>query len=596
MGPRALLFAVLLATITLNAGCGEADRDQGGKSEYAPRYQPQADSHRGGLLRILASGDLDSLDPGSLQNQFSVVVSYATQRTLISHTLGPGPGLIPDLATTLPRIDREAGEIDFRIRRDVRFSPPVSRRIVADDFKYALERSLLPGIANGYLRAHLSTLRGFDRAEQTALQDPTHAPDISGVETLGRDRLRLRFKGRIPALAVEALSLPFAAPVPREYAARFDAEVPSSYGSHVVASGPYMVPNDAAGNLTGATPGVETKLVRNPLWKPQSDFRPAYLDEIRIGTGYSNTGAASRRILAGRSQVNGDFAPEPATLQAAAREYPDQLMMVPAGAVLYAAMNTTVEPLDDLDVRKAVLAGADRNAMRLARGGRFAGPLATHFIPPGVPGFEAAGGREGPGFDFLSHPGGNPELAAEYMRRAGYEDGRYDGDQVLEMVTDTSGVGRRTGEVVRRAFKAIGIPVRTRAVARDIMYSRFCNVPSAEVAICPNVGWVRQLDDPQTVLDQTFSGSAIQSSNNSNWSQLNVPAINRAIARARWVSEPAARARAWGEIDRMITAQAPAIPIAWAEVPSIFSADVVNVIDAANASPALPMISLRPSG
>ncbi|MDQ2622766.1 MAG: ABC transporter substrate-binding protein [Actinomycetota bacterium] len=585
----------LLVTVTLGAGCGDKDRDPGTRSEYAPRYEPPEDARRGGVLRVMASGDVDSLDPGSLQNQFSVVVSYATQRTLISPTLGPEPGLIPDLAASLPMIDRGGGTIDFRIRRDVRFSPPVSRRIVADDFKYALERSLLPGVANGYLRTYLGTLRGFDRAERAALKDPTAAPDISGVQALGFDRLRLRFEGRVPALAVEALSLPFAAPVPRRYAARFDAEIPSSYGRHVVSSGPYMVPNDPAGNLTGTTPGVQTKLVRNPLWNPQGDFRPAYLDEIRIGTGYTNTGAASDRILAGRSRVNGDFAPEPAVLEEAARDFPDQLMMIPAGAVLYAAMNTTIEPLDDPDVRKAVVAGADRNALRLARGGRFAGPLATHFIPPGVPGFEEAGGHKGPGFDFLAAPGGDPELAAEYMRRAGYPDGRYDGAEELEMVTDTTGVGRRTGEVVRRAFTAIGIPVKTRAVARDIMYSRFCNVPSAGVAICPNVGWVRQLDDAQTVLEQTFSGPAIQSSNNSNWPQLDVPPINRAIARARWVSEPAARARAWGRVDRMITAQAPAIPITWGEVPSIFSADVVNVIDSANASPALPMVSLRPS-
>lgn len=595
-GTRILSLALSLTAVALIGGCGGAEQDPDVGKDFKPRYEPPPDSGRGGTLRILASGEVDSLDPGSAQNQLSFSVSFATQRTLISPTPGPEPGMIPDLATTLPTVDRARGTVDFHIRRDVGFSPPISRRIVADDFKYALERSLLPGVSSGYVRTYLGTLQGFERAEREAASNPTRAPAISGIEVLGRHRLRLRFEGEVPSLAVESLSLPFAAPVPRRYAQRFDANIPSTYGQRVVASGPYMVPNDADGNLTGYSRGANLTLARNPAWDPHSDFRPAFLDEVHVESGYSNTGAASSRILSGRSKVNGDFAPEPVMLEEAARRFPDQLMMVPAGAVLYAAMNTTVAPLDRLDVRRAVLAAADRDAMRLARGGRFAGPLATHFIPPDVPGFDEAGGLEGPRLDFLASPKGDLELAAEYMREAGYPSGRYTGDEELVMVTDTTGVGRRTGEVVRRAFNAIGIRVKSRAVARDIMYSRFCNVPAAEVAICPNVGWVRQLDDAQTVLEQTFSGAAIQSSNNSNWPQLNVPSVNRAIERARRISEPVARARAWGRVDRLITAQAPAIPIVWGEVPYISSDDVVNVIDAANAAPSLPMISLRSAG
>lgn len=592
---RTLGALAALAAVALIGGCGGEDREPAAAQGFAPIYRPPDDAERGGTLRVLASGDVDSLDPGVAQNQLSFVISFAMQRTLISPTPGPEPGMVPDLAVALPEIDWVGGTVEVRIRRDVRFSPPVSRRVTADDFKYALERGLLPGVASGYPRTYLGALRGFARAERAAIADPTAAPDISGIEVPAPDRLRLRFRGRVPRLAVESLSLPFSAPVPRGYASEFDAEVPSTYGQNVVASGPYMVPNDAEGRLTGYSPGSELTLARNPAWDRRTDFRPALLDEIRVESGYTNTGAASKQILAGRSRVNGDFAPESVVLEDAAEEFPDQLVMVPAGAVLYAAMNTTIPPLDDLDVRRAIVAAADREAMRLARGGRFAGPLATHFIPPGVPGFEEAGGEEGPELDFLAEPRGNPDLAAEYMRRAGYPSGRYEGDRELLMVTDTTGVGRRTGEVVRRAFAAVGIEVKSRAVARDVMYSRFCNRPAAEVAVCPNVGWVRQLDDAQTVLEQTFSGAAILSSNNSNWPQLDVPSINRAIAAAGRISDPAARARAWGRVDRMITAQAPAIPIIWGEIPFISSADVVNVIDAATGAPSLPMISLRPS-
>jgi hypothetical protein len=38
----------------------------------------------------------------------------------------------------------------------------------------------------------------------------------------------------------------------------------------------------------------------------------------------------------------------------------------------------------------------------------------THFIPPGQPGFEEAGGEEGPGFDFLAKPPRFEELATRF--------------------------------------------------------------------------------------------------------------------------------------------------------------------------------------
>ena len=41
-----------------------------------------------------------------------------------------------------------------------------------------------------------------------------------------------------------------------------------------------MVENDAQGKLIGYKPGKSIHLVRNPNWDKDTDFRPAYLDEI----------------------------------------------------------------------------------------------------------------------------------------------------------------------------------------------------------------------------------------------------------------------------------------------------------------------------
>jgi len=573
-------------------GCGSDDDGPVAFDRSNLRVTPPADARRGGELTVLAAGDVDSLDPGSAANQFSFMLADATQRRLLTEGPRKGQDLLPDIAQSLPEVDERLGTVTFRIKPGVRFSPPVRRQVRSADFKYAIERLLLPGVVGGDSDNLLAGLVGVAAARRAVRRDPTTAPDIRGITTPRPLVLRLEFSPRIPPLALNALTLPATAPVPAGYARRLDASIPSRYGLHAVGTGPYMVENDSTGLLTGHRPGVEIRLVRNPEWDPDTDRRPAFLDRIKIESGYVSSRAASLKILDGEGMINGDFSPDPVSLREAAREHPSQLMMAPAGSTVFASLNTTVPPLDDLRVRRAVVAATDRLALQRVRGGSFSGTLATHFIPPGVAGFDRAGGRGGPGFDFLADPSGDPALAAEYMRRAGYPTGSYQGERPIQMVTDNTTVGKRSAEIVRQALESVGIRAEVKAVARDTMYTGYCNVPSARVAVCPSVGLVRLFNDPQTMLVPGFSGREIKPVNNSNWPQLDVEAINRAMARASRFDLHSRRAAAWGRIDRMITAEAPGIPIVWVEVGLLSSRNVVNVFDPATGTSDLSSISL----
>ncbi len=70
-------------------------------------------------------------------------------------------------------------------------------------------------------------------------------------------------------------------------------------------------------------------------------------------------------------------------------------------------------------MRKAVVAGFDREALRLTRGGEVIGDIATHYLPPGLSGFDEAGGLEGPGLDFMSNPKGDQALAGRVLQEGG---------------------------------------------------------------------------------------------------------------------------------------------------------------------------------
>jgi peptide/nickel transport system substrate-binding protein len=142
------------------------------------------------------------------------------------------------------------------------------------------------------------------------------------------------------------------------------------------------------------------------------------------------------------------------------------------------------------------------------------------------------------------------------------------------MVAPADGNGRHIAEIAKASFESLGFDVRLSLVSQQVMMTRFCGYPAAQVQVCPNVGWTRDFADGETFLDPTFNGNRIQPQGNANISQLDDPGVNAAIARAETLSDPRARAAAWAAIDRRITALAPAVPLVWDKVSMLHSADV----------------------
>src|SRR5918992_3594707 len=117
--------------------------------------------------------------------------------------------------------------------------------------------------------------------------------------------------------------------------------------------------NAAEGNTVGYEAGRRIHLVRNPNWVADTDFRPAYADEIDMPQGNDDTTVASRKILEGENMINGDFSPEPAILKQALTRQKDQLTLQPSGGGRRGALNTPNKPFHNVDVRRAVVAGFD---------------------------------------------------------------------------------------------------------------------------------------------------------------------------------------------------------------------------------------------
>ena len=583
---KGALVALALTGAVLT-GCGGGN-DSAPGGEKSQGVGAPVEGKTGGKLTVLWTDDVDNIDCGISYYQMGYMVCYATQRPLYSWKPEDGQTPVPDLASADPQVSADGKTVTVKIRPGVKFSPPVDREVTSKDVKYAIERGFYNTVQNGYAGAYFGDIVG---AKIGAKPGTT----IPGIETPDDQTIVFKLKRGTGGVLAGALALPLSAPVPPEYAAKLDAKQPSAYGPNQVATGPYMIANDASGKAVGYEAGKSIRLVRNPNWDKSTDYKPAYVDEIDMPQGNDDTTIASRRVVEGSDMLTGDFSPPPAILAQVVRDsgMKDQLALFPGGSTRYVNMNTTVKPFDNINVRKAVIAGFDRNAMRLVRGGELVGDIPTHMIPPGLPGFEEAGGLKGPGLDFMSHPDGDMALAAEYLKKAGYPSGKYTGKDELLMVGTSEGVAQKAAEVAKENFEKLGFKVRLRLVTQDAMYTRFCNSPPANVAICPNVSWGKDFADAQTLLDPTFNGKNIVQQGNSNWPELNDPKINAAMDKAETITDPKERAEAWGKIDLMVTEQAPLVAWIWDKQALLRSADTNGAVSEFNSMWDLSWTSLK---
>jgi peptide/nickel transport system substrate-binding protein len=435
--------------------------------------------------------------------------------------------------------------------------------VTSKDVKYGVARSLDkttftqgPTYFNDFL---LDVPAGY-----SVYKDKSLAGVAKAIETPDDQTIVFKLSKGTGAALAGALAMPISIPVPKEYALKYDKENPSTYAKHMVFTGPYMLTNDGNGNNTGYVPGKEIHLVRNPDYKNVDDFRPAYLDEIDIQEGNDDTSVATRRILSGDSMASGEIEPPANQLKRLLQTNKTELSVVPGGGWRMISMDTSRPPFDDINVRKAVIAGFNRVAARQQRGGEALGPIAQHYIPPGMAGFEESGGAKAdPKFDWMQKPEGDRQLSAEYFKKAGMSSGKYEGSDTVLIVADNAEPERSIAQITDQQLQEMGFKTQLRLVTRDTMFTRFCNASESEVNVCPSVGWAQDFADPQTMLDPTFNGEHILKTGNSNWPELNVPAVNKEIDAAKLVTDPNERAQAWAKVNLDIVAQAPAIPYMW---------------------------------
>ena len=389
------------------------------------------------------------------------------------------------------------------------------------------------------------------------------ADEISGLET--PDDLTLVINLSKPSGDIangSALGMPCTVPVPKDYAQEFDKGKQSTYGDHQVFTGPYMIENDGKGKVTGYEPGKRLSLVRNPSWDKSTDFKPAILRQDHLDVLHRRPGRGPENALRAELPERGLCGPSGLGAEAGAvvTEGPG-LGRVERREPLHLAQHDgeAARRRERAPGHRAVI---DRTALRQTRGGPTLGTIATHFLPPGVAGFEEAGGEKGPGFDFMSSPTSNVALAKQYMEKAGYENGVYDGPPILT-IADNESPAKETAEAFQEQVRPIGLKLQFREVPHATMLSKFCQVPASNTAICPNLGWGADFFAAQSFFVPLFYGPNLVPSGNVNTAEVDDPKLDAQIDKARQITDAGEAAQAWADLDKEVTSQVYFIPWLW---------------------------------
>ena len=517
--------------------------------------------HMGGTLNVISNEGWEHLDPGASYFQIDYLVVYATQSPLYMFTpTSDTPH--PLLASGPPQISADGKTVTVHIKSGWKFSPPVNRVITSKDVAWAFERMFNTNVQNGYAGGYFP----IAGAPTSATSDQP----ISGISTPNATTIVFHLTKPFGATMAEALTLPGTSAMPYGSTAKADKSSPSTLDSNPTSqtfTGPYMIKSYQAGR--------QVVLVRNPNWSRSLDgIRPAYADKIVWNAG-ADTTVAAKQTLDSTNLLMADGPGGPET-KVAYENNKTQLSIAPLGAY-WASLNTSVPPFNNINLRKAAIAAQNREAYLLARGGKLVGEVATHFIYPEVPGFQQAGGFKGFGEDFLASPTGNMKVACKYMKLAGYPNCKYTGNAQVLIVGANSPPGPQEMTIVQAGLNALGFKTTIKAVPQQTMYSKFCGYVKAHVQVCPTAGWIEDFPDPYAALYIPFA--QIVPINNSNWADLNSPAVNNAINSAAAISNLSQRYAAFAQADKAIVDSAAEVPEVWANNALVEGSKVHGVLD-----------------
>jgi peptide/nickel transport system substrate-binding protein len=474
----ALAMATALATIGL-AACGDSGGGGGGKE--------------GGEVAGTVTSFPDYLDPQlsyTLEGWEAINDVYIP---LLTYQQGSGEEstkVVPGLAESMPDISPDGLTYTFTLRKGMKYSD--GSPIKASDFPYAIQR--LFKLDSGGAPFYEAIAGATDYADGKA-------DSISGIQAddqTGKIVVQLEHPS---GTFLNEVALMFAAPVPQS--TPLDKDQTSTPPP---SSGTFMISN--------SDPPSSYTLEKNPQFKTvqdagASELAEAHVDKVTV-TQNKNQSAQAQAIEQNQSDFMVD--PPPADLLPDIQNtYSDRFRFQDSINTYYFFMNNTKPPFDNLQVRQAVNYAIDPAALNRIFGGRLH-PSQT-ILPPGMPGYQ----------EYNLYPGPDLDKAKALIAQA------KPSDMDITVWTDDEPDRKRIGAYYQDVLNSLGFHTTLKIIGGDVYFSTIGNLSTPDLDT-GFADWFQDYPHPNDFFGILLAGESIHPTNNQNYSQTDIPDLNKQIA------------------------------------------------------------------
>lgn len=416
----------LAAVMTLGfalTGCGGSGKDADSatpgsalESTEKADFDAMSGIDTAGFLVSALNADIQTADVQKTSKDYLIPINVYDRLVDIEVDNAGNSKIVPSLAERWD-ISDDGLEYTFHLRQGVKFHN--GNEFTAEDVIYTFNRLLT--VEGGVNTEFIDQIQGAGRLLAG------QAEALEGVELLDDYTVKVTleepFAGFLACISSPGVSI-------------YDSEATEAAGDQfgmepdvTVGTGPFrfaswsfnnqlvLVRNDDYWKGASALPGVVIKIIPDTETQTMM-FESGELDIIDL-----------------------DYVADAVDRFTAA--YPDQIVQGPRVGTTYFTMNFNIEPLNDLNVRKAVQMAIDRQAILDALyGGR--GQVEQGIFPHGLIGFNA-------NQTVINY---DPDAAKELLAQAGYADGF-----TMEIAADSSASDTVTMalEIIKEQLAAVGI-------------------------------------------------------------------------------------------------------------------------------------------
>jgi peptide/nickel transport system substrate-binding protein len=549
------LAALGISAALALAACGGGTSSSSSGSSSSATYNAAVtgvvnpSSHTGGTIYFGNSSTPDSTDPGN--TYYAYMWNFVRLYTMPLMTYKSCPGacglqVVPDLATGPGVISDNGLTWTYHIQPDVKFEDGTT--VTSADVKYAVERTFDRGLFP-LGPAYFPSLLGGNAAKYPGPYKD-RAKNLMGLTAVDTPN---------PTTIVFHLAKPFAdfnyvAAIPQTAPVPPSKDTGANYQLHPISTGPYKFQSYQLNK--------QLTLVPNTFWQASTDPNAEQLASKIVMTLNMNAADIDNRLLAG--DLNVDAAGTGVQAAARARILTSSSLKASsddplAGFTWFAAINTTLAPLNNIHCRMAIEYAASKTNYQDAYGGPIAGAIATTVAPPNVVGQKS--------FDLygaLTNPGGNVNAAKQQLKLCGQPNGfttgiTYRSDRPKEVAA---------AQGLQASLAQVGIKTSLHGFPTGTYDGNFAGVPKYEAQHDIGIsfyGWAADWPDGYGFFYYIADGKAISPAGNTNLSQLNDPVVNSLIGKMASTNDPATRNSYTSQIDMQIMKDAAILPGVYAK-------------------------------